>query len=54
MRKNYSDSTVPAFERQNLIDFDAEKFTPSPESIKIYEELNAISEEIEQCRKRNT
>lgn len=54
MPRNYSNSVLPSFERSDLIDFDAKKFTPNPESIKIYEELNAISEEIEQCRKRNT
>ena len=53
MQKNYSDSMVPEFKRQTLIDFDADKFTPSSESIEIFEELNAISEEIETCRKRN-
>ena len=53
MPKNYSDSMVPEFHRQTLIDFDADKFIPSPETVKIYEELNAISEEIERCRTRN-
>ena len=53
MRKNYSNSTASILKQPNLIDFDTEKFTPSPESIKIYEELNAIAEEIETCRKRN-
>ncbi|MBR3323975.1 hypothetical protein IKG24_00325 [Candidatus Saccharibacteria bacterium] len=53
MRKNFSNSTVPAFRRSSTIDFDTEKFVPSLESVKIYEELNAISEEIEKCRERN-
>ena len=54
MRKKYSDSAVPAFKRQFLIDFDTEKFRVNPESVKVFEELNAISEEIEKCRKRNS
>ena len=53
MRKNYSDLSVPAFKRQGIIDFDTSKFEPSLESIEIYEELNAIAEEIERCRERN-
>ena len=53
MPKHYSDSIVPEFHRQTLIDFDTDKFIPTEESIKIYEELNAISEEIEKCRTRN-
>ena len=53
MRKNYSDSTTPAFERHGVIDFDAGKFEPTTESLQIYQELSAISEEIEECRKRN-
>ena len=54
MQKNYLDSMVPEFKRQTLIDFDADKFVPSPETLKIYEELSSISEEIERCRERNT
>lgn len=53
MQKNSLNSAVPKFERKSAISFDTEQFKPNPESIKIYEELNAISEEIEQCRKRN-
>ena len=53
MRNNFSNSRVPAFRRSGTIDFDTEKFKPTPESVKIYEELNAISEEIENCRRRN-
>lgn len=49
MQKNYS-----SLKRQNTIDFDTEKFKPTKESIKIFEELNAISEEIEKCRERNS
>ena len=47
-------TTVPEFKRQGVIDFDTEKFKPTRESVKIYEELNAISEEIEKCRARNS
>ena len=53
MQRNYSDLMTPSFKRQSAIDFDMEIYQPNPESIKIYEELNAISEEIEECRKRN-
>ena len=53
MRKNYSDSMTPSFERRGVIDFDAGKFEPTTESLEIFRELNAISEEIEECRKRN-
>lgn len=53
MPKNYSDSMVPEFHRQTLIDFDADKFVPTRESLAIFNELNAISEEIERCRTRN-
>ena len=54
MRKNYSDLMTPAFERSGAIDFDTEKFEPTDESLMIFQELNAISEEIEECRKRNS
>ena len=53
MRKNYSDSMTPAFERRGVFDFDTDKFEPTYESLEIYHELTAISEEIEECRKRN-
>lgn len=53
MRKNYSDLETPRFERHGVIDFDADKFEPTKESLLIYQELTAISEEIEECRKRN-
>lgn len=53
MRKNYSDLAVPAFSRQGVIDFDTEMYEPTKESVAIFEELNAISEEIELCRERN-
>ena len=53
MQKNFLSSKVPAFKRSGTIDFDTEKFKPTSDSVKIYEELNAISEEIEDCRRRN-
>ncbi len=53
MRKDYSDSMTPAFKRGGVIDFDTDKFEPTKESLEIFQELNAISEEIEECRKRN-
>ena len=53
MQKNSLILNVPEFKRQGVIDFDTDEFIPTKESIKIYEELNAISEEIDQCRARN-
>ena len=40
---------VPGLEKQKAYNFDA-----SDRDIKIYEELNAINEEIERCRSRNS
>lgn len=48
-RKNSLISSAP----KGVINFDTTEFEPSPESLKIYNELNAISEEIDQCRARN-
>ena len=53
MQKNFSNSEIPEFKRQSLIDFDTEKFKPTPKSLEIYNELTAISEEIDRCRERN-
>lgn len=39
---------VPSFAKREAYDFGATK-----ESLKIYQELNEISEEIEECRLRN-
>ncbi len=39
---------VPSFARKETYDFDATK-----EALEIYQELNAISEEIEKCRLKN-
>jgi len=40
---------VPSFAKREAYDFGASK-----ESFEIYEELNQIAEEIEECRLRNT
>ena len=53
MRKKFSSSKRPIVNRQGVIDFDTSQFIPNEESIKIYEELNAIALEIEECRRRN-
>lgn len=57
MRKKFSKSILktkkPAARRQPVIHFDAEEFKPTPESLKVYEELDKIAKEIEKCRKRN-
>ena len=39
---------VPSFARQEVYDFDATK-----DSFEIYQELNEIAKEIEECRLRN-
>ena len=43
-----NDFEVPAFEKRHKYNFGV-----SEESFEIYQELNAIAEEIEQCRLRN-
>ncbi len=42
------DNLVPSYERHRTYNFDA-----TTASMEIYKELNAIAEEIEQCRLRN-
>ena len=42
------DFKIPSYARQEAYDFDGTK-----EAFEIYRELNAIAEEIEQCRLRN-
>ena len=42
------DNQVPSYQRHRSYRFDTTK-----ESLDIYKELNAIAEEIEQCRLRN-
>ena len=49
MQKNYSDFQVPTFARREVYNFDA-----TSDSFEIFRELNQISEEIEECRKRNS
>lgn len=53
MRKNYLNSRASAPQSRETVDFDMEIYQPSPETIEIYNELSAISEEIEKCRNRN-
>ncbi len=50
MQKDCSIFPIPNFAKREVEDFDA----PSQESLKIYQELNAIAEEIEKCRLRNS
>lgn len=40
---------IPSFARNEAYDFDA----VTKDSLSVYEELNAIAEEIEECRSRN-
>ena len=49
MPENYSTFEIPSFARAEAYDFEATK-----ETFEVYEELNAIAEEIEKCRARNT
>lgn len=53
MRRNSLISRVPENQPNDAINFDTSEFEPTKESLKIYGELNAISEEIDQCRARN-
>ena len=52
-QKNSLISSVPEFKRQGVIKFDTSEFETTKESLKIYDELNAISKEIDKCRARN-
>lgn len=52
-QKNSLISSVPEFKRQGVINFDTSEFETTKESLKIYDELNAISKEIDKCRARN-
>ncbi len=49
MQENYTMFKVPSFAKKEAYNFDA----VTTDSNSIYEELNAISEEIEKCRLRN-
>lgn len=50
MSKDYAESVfnVPSFAREESYNFDA-----SRDNFEIYQELNAIAKEIEECRLRN-
>ena len=48
MSNNYSFFMVPTFEREEVYNFDA-----TDSSMSVFEELNAIAEEIERCRAKN-
>lgn len=48
MANDYTSFQIPSYTRQESYDFEA-----SDENYKVYEELNKISEEIEECRRRN-
>ena len=49
MQKDSSTFKVPSFAKREAYNFDANK-----ETFEIYKELNAIAEEIEKCRLRNS
>lgn len=42
---------IPSFARKEAYNFDAVKITPA--TADVFSELNAIAEEIEECRLRN-
>lgn len=46
--KRVIDNRVPSYARHRTYNFEATR-----ESLEVYKELNAIAEEIEQCRLRN-
>ena len=50
MQKDYSIFPIPNFAKQDEVDFDDE----NSDFQEIYLELNAIAEEIERCRLRNS
>ena len=49
MQKNSSTFNIPSFAKQKAYNFEITEST-----LEIYEELNAIAEEIEKCRLRNS
>ena len=49
MQENYSVYKVPSLAKKEAYNFE----TVSYDSVSLFEELNAISEEIEKCRLRN-
>lgn len=50
MQENYSEYRIPSFNRRD--DYLYEEATH--ESYSIYQELNAIAEELERCRAKNS
>ena len=48
MQNDSSTFKIPSFAKQEIYDFDVTK-----ESFDVYQELNAIAEEIEKCRLKN-
>ena len=49
MQENYSEYKVPSFAKIDTYNF----ATTSKEDLSVFEELNAIAQEIEECRLRN-
>ena len=49
MQNNSSIFNIPSFAKREVYNFDVTK-----DSLNVYEELNAIAEEIEKCRSRNS
>ena len=49
MQKNSSTFNIPSFAKQETYNFEITKST-----LEVYQELNAIAEEIEKCRLRNS
>ena len=49
MQKDSSTFKIPSFAKSEAYNFDTTK-----ETFEIYQELNAIAEEIEKCRLRNS
>ena len=50
MQKNYSEYRVPSFAKRDAYLFEE----ATKESFSVYQELNAIAEEIEKCRLENS
>lgn len=48
MQENYSTFQTPAYVPRETV------FVATKESLAVYDELNAIAEELEKCRKRNS
>lgn len=50
MQPSYSNFEAPSFAKREVYLFEE----ATPETISVYRELTAISEEIEKCRSKNT